>query len=421
MKMDGWYLLLGALMLAITFLDRFVKRLPITTTIIYLSVGIALGPFGFKLLELDAVGQARFFEAVTEIAVIVSLFTAGLKLRAPFGATRWKLPLRLAFGSMALTVGLIAVFGWYFLALPVGAAILLGAILAPTDPVLASDVQMEHPGDRDRLRFSLTGEAGFNDGTAFPFVMLGLGILGVHELGAYGGRWVAVDVLWAIVGGLGLGAVLGTLVGKFTVRLSENFEETFSRNEFICLGLIAFSYGAALLLHTYGFLAVFAAGCALRRIEMKAADAEENLDADAEPDNPQAEMASNVLAANEQLERLMEVALVLMLGGMLTAASLTWEAAALTAVIFVVIRPVAVLVGCIGSKATAVQRVLLSWFGIRGIGSLYYMMYAIQRGLPEGLAQRLTSLVLAVVTISILVHGISVTPIMNFYERLRKK
>src|SRR5688572_10455051 len=140
MKLDGWYLLLGALMLAITFLDRFVKRLPITTTIIYLSVGIALGPFGFKLLQLDALKQSSFLEAVSEIAVIVSLFTAGLKLRAPFKDSRWKLPLRLAFGSMTLTVALIAIFGWQLLGLPLGAAILLGAILAPTDPVLASDV-----------------------------------------------------------------------------------------------------------------------------------------------------------------------------------------------------------------------------------------------------------------------------------------
>src|SRR5688572_22167214 len=114
MELDGWYLLLGALMLAITFLDRLVKRLPITTTIIYLAVGIALGPFGFKLLNVDAIAQAGFFETITEIAVIVSLFTAGLKLRAPFNDQRWKLPLRLAFVSMTLTVALIALFAWYF-------------------------------------------------------------------------------------------------------------------------------------------------------------------------------------------------------------------------------------------------------------------------------------------------------------------
>ena len=420
MKFDGWYLLLGALMLAITFLDRFVKRLPITTTIIYLLVGIAVGPFGFALLELDPIAQAKFFELITEIAVIVSLFTAGLKLRAPLSDNRWILPVRLASLSMIVTVGLVALASWYFLRLPVGAAILLGAILAPTDPVLASDVQLEHPGDRDRLRFSLTGEAGLNDGSAFPFVMLGLGLLGAHELGRFGARWFLLDVLWAVAGGLAIGAILGTLVGKFIVRLNQDNDETFSRNEFICLGLIAFSYGAALNLRAYGFLAVFAAGLALRRIEMKAAH-HENSSESKPTDNPQAEMASNVLNANEQLERILEVALVLMLGAMLTQQILLWRSFALAAALFFVIRPIAVLIGCLRADATPVQRLLLSWFGIRGIGSLYYLMYAIRHGLPEELAPQLASLVLSVVTISILLHGISVTPIMNFYESRKNR
>lgn len=422
MKIDGWYLLLGALMLAITFLDRTVKRLPITTTIIYLLVGILVGDFGLGILKLDPVAQSTFFEVATEIAVIVSLFTAGLKLRAPLRDNRWILAVRLASVSMTLTVALIALGSWYFLKLPLGAAILLGAILAPTDPVLASDVQLEHPGDRDRLRFSLTGEAGLNDGTAFPFVMLGLGLLGAHEIGPFGARWLFIDVLWAIAGGLAIGAILGTLVGKFIVHLNQNSDEILSRNEFICLGLIAFSYGAALNLRAYGFLAVFAAGFALRRIEMNAARHDDTpKPADQPPENTQAAMASDVLNANEQLERILEVALVVMLGAMLSRQTLSWHALALAAALFFVIRPVAVLIGCYRANATPVQRLLLSWFGIRGIGSLYYLMYAIRHGVPDLLALQLTGLVLSIVTISILLHGISVTPIMNFYEARKKR
>jgi sodium/hydrogen antiporter len=422
MKLDAWYLLIGALMLAVTFLDRFVKRLPITTTIIYLAVGVALGPVGLKALKLDPIDQSKFLETVAEIALLVSLFTAGLKLRAPLKADRWKLPLRLAFVSMTLTVVLIAIGGYYFLSLPIGAAILLGGILAPTDPVLASDVQLEHPGDRDRLRFSLTGEAGLNDGAAFPFVLLGLGLLGAHELGPLGVRWLAVDVLWAVAGGLGIGAVLGTITGRVVVRLTESQEESLSRNEFICLGLIAFSYGAALLLNTYGFLAVFAAGSALRHIEMRAAESNQRRDVQSDnADNPQSEMASNVLNANEQLERIMEIALVLMVGGMLSKDHFTWSAVAMAACIFLLIRPAAVLLGTYGANATSVQRALLGWFGIRGIGSLYYLMFAIQHGLPEQHAKQLTGLVLTIVTLSILVHGVSVTPIMSLYESRKRR
>src|SRR6186997_3579142 len=107
MKFEGWYLVLGILMLAVTFLDRLVKRLPITTTIVYLAVGIILGPIGFNVASIHPLEGSTFLERITEIAVIVSLFTAGLKLRAPLTDTRWKLPVRLAFVSMALTVGLI--------------------------------------------------------------------------------------------------------------------------------------------------------------------------------------------------------------------------------------------------------------------------------------------------------------------------
>ena len=141
---------------------------------------------------------------------------------------------------MTITVGFVALIGVVGFNLPLGAAVLLGAILAPTDPVLASDVQTEHPWDVDCLRFSLTGEAGLNDGTAFPFVMLGLGLLGLHELGEFGWRWLAIDVLWAIVGGLGIGSLLGNLVGRFVLYLRREHKEAIGTDDFLALGLIAF-------------------------------------------------------------------------------------------------------------------------------------------------------------------------------------
>jgi ABC-type branched-subunit amino acid transport system permease subunit len=163
--------------------------------------------------------HSELLERMTEVAVLISLFAAGLKLGLPLSDKRWRMPLRLAFVSMTLTVGLIAVIGVYGLDLPLGAAVLLGGILAPTDPVLASDVQVTNPADSDRLRFSLTAEGGLNDGAAFPFVMLGLGMLGLHELGAGAWRWVAFDVIGATGGGLLIGAALGALVGPFALRL----------------------------------------------------------------------------------------------------------------------------------------------------------------------------------------------------------
>ena len=417
MKLEGWYLLLGILMLAITFLDRLVKRLRITTSILYLSVGISIGPLGFGLLWLDPVGQSKFLEALTEIAVTISLFTAGLKLQITFKGQRWHLPIRLALLSMTLTVGMTAVFGSYFLGLPAGAAILLGAILAPTDPVLATDVQLEGPEDKDRLKFSLTGEAGLNDGTAFPFVMMGLGLLGAHDLGFAGSRWLAVDVIWAIGGALGIGGLLGALARKLVAHLQEKHQETVERDEFLCLGLIAFSYGTALALHTYGFLAVFAAGLAFHRVGQKVKAPKANQDHSSTKEISQPSAAITVLHTNEQLERILEAALVLMVGAMLSKRYLTLEAVGLAAALFFFVRPIAVFIGSYKAQATRSEKALLGWFGIRGIGSIYYLMYAIEHGLPAEQAPRLAGLALSVVTISILIHGISVTPIMNLYER----
>jgi NhaP-type Na+/H+ or K+/H+ antiporter len=186
MTFDGWYLTIGALLTVVAVLASYVKRLPLTETIIYLLAGLVLGPLGLGLASLDPLKYSHLLERLSELGVIVSLFTAGLKLRLPPTDRLWRLPLRLASLSMVITVGLIAAAGVTLLGLSPGAAVLLGAILAPTDPVLASDVQVEHPSDRDRLRFGLTGEAGLNDGAAFPFVMLGLGMLGLHDLGSLG-------------------------------------------------------------------------------------------------------------------------------------------------------------------------------------------------------------------------------------------
>lgn len=195
MGFEYWFLLAGVLLVVVALSGTLLDRLPLSTAIVYFVAGFALGPSGFGVMSLDLWGRGELLEHLTEVAVLVSLFAAGLKLRQPLSDRRWWLAFRLAGPVMVLTVALVATTGMLVFGLPVGAAVLLGAVLAPTDPVLASDVSVQDTADRDRLRFSLTGEAGLNDGTAFPFVMLGLGLLGLHELGVGGWRWVAVDLL----------------------------------------------------------------------------------------------------------------------------------------------------------------------------------------------------------------------------------
>jgi sodium/hydrogen antiporter len=424
----AWFLILGALFLCVAIIGSYVSRLPLSTTIVYLGVGYALGPQGFGMFAIDAIQNAPFVERITEVAVIVSLFTAGLKLRIPLRDPRWRPPLRLAFLSMTLTVAAIAVVGVYLVGLSWGAAVLLGAILAPTDPVLASDVQVEHPFDYDPLRFSLTGEAGFNDGTAFPFVMLGLGLLGLHEIGSSGLRWLLVDVLWAIGGGLAIGAALGTAVARLVLHLRRVHREATGLDDFLAIGLIGISYGAALLCYTYGFLAVFAAGLALRRVERRNmpdhteepsvfAPGEKEAEVQTDPEKAPAAMAEAVLHFNEQLERLGELIVVVMIGAMVSWAATPAQALWFAPLLFLVIRPLSVWIGLLGAGVSRSEQSLMAWFGIRGIGSLYYLMYAVVHGLGEREGQLLIGLTLAMIVVSAFIHGITVTPLMNVYTR----
>jgi NhaP-type Na+/H+ or K+/H+ antiporter len=426
-----WFLLVGILLVLLALSGSFLKRIPLSTGVLYLLVGVGVGPMRLNLFSVDPVEQAALLERITEVAVIVSLFAAGLKLRSPLTDNRWIIPFRLASLSMVITVTLIAVVVTLGTGLPLGAGVLLGAVLAPTDPVLAADVQVEDPTDRDRLRFSLTGEAGLNDGTAFPFVMLGLGLLGLHEIGEGWWRWIAVDVVWAVVAGLAVGTLSGAAVGRLVIHLRQTHQEAVGLDDFLGLGLIALSYGAALLIHSYGFLAVFAAGLALRRIERDATGddrpppdvvaaggvAEQATDPEAAP----AYMAQAVLGFSEQLERILTVAVVVMIGGMLSPSYVPVRALWFVPLLIFVIRPFAAWVGLLGTRADVSQRSLIAWFGVRGVGSVYYLSFAIQRGVPTEVAEPLTAMMLGTVVTSIVLHGVTVTPLMQRYQRTRRR
>ena len=420
-----WFVVAGVLFISMALAGSAISRLPLTTAILYLGLGVLLGPHVAGLLQLDVVADATALERVTELAVIVSLFTAGLKLRVPVFDRRWLIAVRLALASMAITVALVATAIVAVLGLPLGVAIIVGAIVAPTDPVLASDVQVEHPFDQNRLRFALTGEASLNDGTAFPFLMLGFGLLGLHDLGSGMWRWVAVDVLWATIAGLGVGGALGTAVGTLVLYLRRTHREAVGLDDFLALGLIALAYGIAVACHAYGFLAVFAAGLALRRVERmavvrtrppeveptKPAGLSED-EVAVHPDKAPAYMAQAVLAFNEQLERIGEVAIVVVVGALLSPDLLTWRVLWVVPFLFLLVRPLSVIIGLAGAGLTRREIALSGWFGVRGVGSVYYLAYAIVHGLPTPFRDQVVSLTLTVIAASVLVHGVTVTPLM---------
>ncbi len=414
MQFALWLALAGTLLIALTLGSSLLARLPLSTAMLMLGVGISLGPWGLDLATPGPFDSGKLLEHTTEVIVLLSLFGSGLKMSASLSDRRWFPPLRLAVLSMLLTVALITAIGVWGLGLPLGAAVLLGGILAPTDPVLATEVQLADAEDRDALRFALTGEGGLNDGTAFPVVMLGLGLLGLHDIGTGGWRWVAVDLVWASVAGLAIGAALGVGVGRAVLTLRRKHGHALGHDNFLALGLIGLAYGLAVLLHGYGFLAVFAAGLALRHTEQR------DERRAAQPRDAAVPLAPAVLDFNNQLDRFGELAGVALIGMLLWA--VPWVPAALWFVplMLLAVRPLAVVLGLVGAGVPASKQRLIAWFGIRGIGSVYYLSYALNHGLQSDIAETLVGLTFAVVVASIGLHGVSVTPLMARYQRGRR-
>ncbi len=431
-----WALIIGAILITMALLGTLLKRLPLSPGVVYLAIGYALGPAGWALMAPDPLLYSADLEKMAEVALLISLFAVGLKLGVPLRDKRWYLPLRLAFPSMVLTVMFVAAIGVFLFALPAAAAILLAAILAPTDPVLASDVQVEDSSDRDRLRFGLTAEGGLNDGAAFPIVMFALGLLGLYDFGGGGWRFLAVDVMWAIAGGLAIGGALGALIAKLVLYLRTRHQEAVGLDEFLALGLIAIAYGVAQLSFASGFLAVFAAGLALQRIKehskpekpSSAVKVKIALGAESEKElathshHAGTYMIDAVQGFNGQLERLAELVVVMVAGAMLSYTYLPDRAVWFLLLLFFLVRPASVWLGLMGATGVSRdQRILISWFGIRGVGSIFYLMYAINHGLPEPLAKELIAITLSTVAASVLIHGISVTPLMSLYTRRKAR
>jgi NhaP-type Na+/H+ or K+/H+ antiporter len=446
MSFSIWVAVLGAVLLILALTSSYLRWMPVTTSVVCLALGIAIGPGGLMLLHLDLKQSASWMEHLTEVAVLFSLFVSGLKLRLPLTSRSWRVAFGLAGPVMVLCIAGVSLVLHYGLQLSWGVSVLVGAILAPTDPVLATLVQVNDAQDYDRVRFGLSGEAGLNDGVAFPFVILGLLLLMAPQTShAWLSDWVWVNVLWAVPAGLLCGYWMGRGLGRLTLLLrTRHADSTVSPNDYLTLALIALAYVVAELIHGYGFLAVFAAGLGLRQAEVHSgADAQtpaehlvqpvvghQHVDPDKavhgdieELEETQVAagiMLGDMLAFGSLVERSMEVFIVTLLGVVLPL-YWDWHALIVAALLFLLIRPLSVLLIPWGALLGGHQRLLLGWFGIRGIGSLYYLFYALNHDLAPDIAASSTDLTLSVVALSILIHGLTTQPLLAHYERKKQQ
>ena len=430
MTADTVYLLGGVALLLAVVLPTALRRAAISAPIVLVVVGALIGllplPEG---VDVTPMGNRAFIEHLTEFTVIVALMGVGLALDRPLSFRRmtswrkWSGAWRLLGISMPLTIAGVAFVGWWVVGLAPAAALLLGAALAPTDPVLASDVQVGGPtpseesdpdeiDESDEVRFALTSEAGLNDGLAFPFVYAAVFLASLGPVTEWGMRWLAWELLGKVVIGVALGVVVGWLLSKVAFRAPASSLRLAETGEpLLALAGVLLSYGVAESLGGYGFLAVFATAMTMRSAERGH------------------EYHNYMHQVIERLELLLTLVVLLLLGLSMTNGllrNLPWEAALLAVLLVFVIRPVAGLVGMnlgrsrIGDHVlTPKEKAAISFFGVRGVGSIYYLAYGTgQTQFPDH--QLLWSTMGFTIALSVLVHGVTATPVMRWLESSRE-
>lgn len=394
----------GLLIALVAWLPLALRRLPLSLPIVCIGIGAAIFSLPAVTLRPLPLDFPDIAERFTEFVVIIALMGAGLKLDRPFSWRKWGVTWRLLGITMPLGILAITAMGGWLLGLSWVAALLLAASLAPTDPVLASDVQVGPPksGEEDEVRFGLTSEAGLNDGFAFPFVHLAIALgLSATTGEPWAKQWLLYNVLWEIAAGVIGGWLIGRLFGWLTFHVPADTKLSKTGDGLIAISATFVSYGVTELIHCYGFLAVFVTALTLRR------------------SHREHEFNRQMHDITEQVERLAMMVLLLLFGGALVSGlmrPLQWVDVAAAVAILLIIRPLGGMIALAGFKASTSEKMTLAFFGIRGVGSFYYLAYGLNHMELAG-GERLWAIVGLVALLSILLHGLTVTPVMRRLDR----
>jgi sodium/hydrogen antiporter len=405
-------LIVGLLALASAALPTLLRERLVTFPVLVIVGGLVL-PFAFPDVSFDPVANGFVAEHLTEFAVIIALTGLGLAIDRPVSWRGWMTAWRLLAITMPLSIVAAAFVGWWVVGLAPAAALLFGASLAPTDPVLAVDVQTGPPDtgspeadEDDEVRLGLTSESSLNDGLAFPFTNLAI-LVALYGFAPsqWGVRWLLDDVIWKIGGGVAVGWLVGRLLTRVVLALCERVGGGRGLTPTIlALALTLASYGVAELVQTYGFIAVFVTAVVIR-------DAERTHD-----------VHDHLHEGAHQLELLAMSLVVLLLGAALADGlweAITWPMIVAAVLLIFVARPVAGMVGLVGHRdLLPAERGMVAFFGIRGLGSLYYLAYGINHA-DFGDTTGLWALMATVVVLSLVVHGLSARPAMRWLERHR--
>jgi len=386
--------IIGVGILGMAWMPALTAKTRISYSIVYLLFGMLL----YSIFDYLPAPNPQEYKGLTlhltELVVIVSLMCTGLKIDQKFSFKTWMIPFRLVTITMMLCIAVVTIIGMYYFNMPLATALLLAAVLSPTDPVLATDVQVGDPNekDRDNVKFSLTAEAGFNDGMAFPFVWLAILIsMSVVDGSPFMVTWIWKHVIYQILAGLTCGYLLGKLLAYVLFTLSKKYESLVTRDGFVSIAATLIVYGFTEMVHGYGFIAVFIAALTLRAYEREH------------------EYHNRLHAFSDQIERILVAIMLILFGGSLVRGimnSLTWPMAAFGIVFIFLIRPLAGLAGLIGSRLHIKEKLVISFFGIRGMGSIYYLAFAFSTTFFKNQDQ-LWAIIAFIILISIGIHGLT--------------
>lgn len=391
--------MIGLASLAMAWMPSIAQRTKISYAIVYVLFGMLIYSLVPALPDANPFNNPAVSVHITELVVLISLMGTGLKIDQPFSFKSWKIPFRLVSVTMLLSIAAVTALAYYVLKFDIASSILLGAVLAPTDPVLASDVQVGPPLEEkhDEVRFSLTAEAGMNDGTAFPFTWLALLAASSALTGQTVAEWFLRDVLYRMVAGVAMGYMMGRLLAYLVFTLPQKREVVVVRDGFVGIAATLLVYGLTELVWGYGFIAVFVTAITLRNLELHH------------------KYHRKLHDFTEQIERVLVAIVLLLFGGTLAhgiLSSLNTTMVWISLGFVLLIRPLTGLIAILHNKFHIKEKLAIAFFGIRGMGSLFYLSFAVNKEVFK-FEKELWSIVSFIIVLSILIHGLTATTVFR--------
>ena len=383
-------LLFGALVIAGALVSGIAGRSFLSLTALFVLAGFALGEGGAAVLRFDP--QSGFVHDLALCALILILFRDGLEVEAEMLQRAWRLPLRKLVIAMPVTAIVVAAAAKVVVDLTWTEALLLGALLSPTDPVLSSSV-VTNPRVPRVIRHSLNLESGLNDGLALPPVLAFTAALSADQDFVWW-RFVLQDVTLGVLAGLVLGYAASRLMPRSTLERSLPDHQ----RALYGLGVAFLTYGATVLIHGNGVIAVFVCAITLgiRRPDIRHYFEQRSAD----------------------IIELVKLGVFVVFGALLTLGGLFaegWAAVAIVVVTLLVARPVAVWIALAGTGVDTATKAFMAWFGPKGVATMTFSLIVLGEGIAAG--DRIFNLAALVVVCSVLLHGLTDQPGVEWIAR----